>query len=463
MPEVKTLVERAVDHALQLRYEDISEEAKRIARWLVFDSIGTGLGGFQTPRGRKAVAYANAVMPGDVATLLGNGSRSTVEGAAFANGTMIKVLGMDDSHRSAGHIAAEVIPATLAVAESYRTPGRTVIEAIVAAYDLAVPLGLAVRKATRARGLDLKGTVGPIAAALAAGRCAGLERETLIQAVALAADMAGGTEQYVYESGKCDTKDLISGFAARNGVFAVQLAQGGFFGPAGAIDGEYGFLRAYGDGGGLDRFDDLGAGFAITSTAFKPHGGCRHTHQAVDAVQQLRAAHDFDPADIERVLVKTYRSALEPSFRTDPNPGSREVAGLSIRVATAVALTRGSAWPSDYGSWDDPEVRRLRQATDIEVDPEIESVYPNRNGGGVEITLRDGRRLEGSVPYAKGEPEFRMSEAELTSKFAALTGALLPAGRGEELFERCSNLERVGDIGILLGLASVAADRVAGD
>ena len=135
-----TLVHRLVDYALGLRYEEISEEAIRIAKWLVFDSIGTGLGGYQTERGRKALAYVNTIMPGDQATVLGNGSRSTTEGAAFANATMMKVLGMDDSHRGAGHIAAEVIPAVLATAEAYRTPGRTVIEAIVAAYDLAVRL-----------------------------------------------------------------------------------------------------------------------------------------------------------------------------------------------------------------------------------------------------------------------------------------------------------------------------------
>ena len=462
MSDGRLMVQRAVDHALQLRYQDISEEALRIAKWLVFDSLGTGLGGFQTPRGQKALAYANAMMPGDVATVLGNGSRSTAEGAAFANGTMIKVLGMDDSHRTAGHIAAEVIPAVLAVAESRHTSGRTVLEAIVAAYDIAVPLGLAIRKATRARDLDLKGTVGPIVAALAAGICAGLDRETLAEAVGLAADMTGGTEQYVYESGPCDTKDLISGFAARNGVFAVQLAEGGFFGPAGALDGEYGFLRAFGDGTGADAFDDLGTGFAITSTAFKPHGGCRHTHQAVDAVQQLLAANSVDPDAIERIQVRTYRSALEPSFRIDPNPGSREVAGLSIRVATAVALTQGSAWPSDYSHWDDPAVRRLRQVTDVEIDPEIERAHPNQNGGGVAVTLRDGSRLEGRVPYAKGEPEFRMSEAELTSKFEALTSELLPTGRGEELFARCLELERVGDLGTLLGLATVRAAAAGG-
>ncbi|MDE0099645.1 MAG: MmgE/PrpD family protein [Truepera sp.] len=450
MSDRSPLVQRLVDHALQLRYEDISEGAVRIAKWLVFDSIGTGLGGYQTLRGRKAVDYAAAMMPGDQATVLGGGHRSTVEGAAFANGTMIKVLGMDDSHRSAGHIAAEVVPAVLATAEAYQTSGRMVIEAIVAAYDLAVRLGKAVRTEQRRRGLDLKGTLGPIAAALAAGRCAGLERQILTHAVSMAADMASGTEQYVYESGDCDTKDLISGFAARNGVFAVQLAQSGFFGPSGALDGEYGFLRAFGDGAGTEVFDDLGEGFAITSTAFKPHGGCRHTHQSVDAVQQLLATGPLEPSEIERVVVRTYRSALEPFFRVDPDPGSREVASLSIRVATAVALSRGSTWPSDLAHWDDPEVRRLRRLVELEVDPEIESRYPDGNGARVEVQLKDGRRLEGSVPYAKGEPEFRMTEDELRVKFEALTSELLPPGCADELFTRCLNLESEPGVGPIL-------------
>ena len=465
MSDGPSMLERAVDHAQRLRYDDIGEEARRIAGWLVFDTIGTGLGGFQTERGRKAEAYAGSVMAGSAATLVGSGRRVTAEGAAFGNGTMMKVLGMDDSHRGAGHIAAEGIPAALAVAEERGTPGRTLIEAIVAAYDVAIPLGLAVRRNTRARGHDLKGVIGPIAAALAAGLCAGVDRATLLSAVGLAADMASGTEQYVYESGPCDTKDLISGVAARSGVVALQLAEAGFAGPAGAIDGPYGFLRAYGDGpdAGADALAGLGDGFAITSTAFKPHGGCRHTHQAVDAVQRLRAEHANDPAAIERVQIRTYRYALEPSFRVDPDPGARETAGLSIRVATAVALTQGSAWPSDYQHWDDPEVRRLRRATDVAIDPEVERDHPDRNGGTVELTLRDGTRLEGSVPYAKGEPEFRMTEEEMITKFDALTFELLPKGRGAELYERCTNLERVGDIGLLLRLASVGAEQVAGD
>lgn len=460
------LVERISNYSVNLRHETISAEAIKLAKWLLFDSLGTALGGYQTALGKKTVKFVTEVRPSIQttalgATIVGDGSGASLEDAAFANATLTKILGMDDSHRTASHIAAQVIPAVLATSELYKTSGRETIVAIVAAYDLAIRLGKVVNKAQRARGLDLKGTVGAIAAALAAGLCAKLDATTLSQALALAADMASGTEQYVYESGDCDTKDLVAGFAARSGVFAVQLAQSGFYGPRAALEGDYGFLRAFGDMTGSDAFDDLGETFAITLTAFKPHGGCRHTHQAVDAVQQILAKVAFHPADIEHIVVKTYRNALEPDFRIDPNPDSREVAGLSIRVATALALVRGSTWPSDFAYWDDPEVRRLRQITHIEIDPELEMVYPDKNGCRVEVTLTDGQTLQGHVDFAKGEPEFRMTEVELKDKFKALTKGLVAARDAEALFQTCIQLDTLTDIGRLLELTIVKKGMVA--
>jgi 2-methylcitrate dehydratase PrpD len=458
MADNQTLLERIAEYATGLRYEDILPEAIQIARWLVFDSIGTGLGGYQYDLGRKAARFAAEEMPGDQATLIGDGRRSTVDGAAFGNATMIKILGMDDSHRQASHIASQVIPASLALAEANHISGKQLIVAIVAAYDLAVRLGRAVRGAQRKRGLDVKGTVGSIAAAFAGGLCAGLDEERLVHAMALAADMSSGTEQYVYDRGKCDTKDLISGFAARNGVFATRLAASDFYGPRGGLDGEYGFFRAFGEGYDPAHFADLGDSFAITSTAFKPHGGCRHTHQAIDAVQAILHDRQVDPQEIERVTISTYKYATEPTFRVDADPPSRAVAGLSIRVATAIALVRGSAWPTDFEIWDSPDVRRLRHITDVEVDPEVESVYPARNGGRVTLRLRDGETVEGVVPYAKGEPEFRMSEEELKEKFDALSRDILPQHTRDEIFARCLALEEIDDVAYLMALTTAQPD-----
>jgi 2-methylcitrate dehydratase PrpD len=453
-----TLVQRFADYATNLAYSDIDPEAIRLARIIIFDSLGTGLAGFKDPLGQKASRFAAEHLPGDQATILATGRRSTMSGAAFANGTMIKILGMDDSHRSSSHIAAQVVPAALAVAEFYHLSGQDLIKNIVAAYDLAVRVGLVVRYAQRQRGLDMKGTIGTIAAALVAGLCAGLEAGQLAHAMSLAADMSAGTEQYVYDRGDCDTKDLIAGFSARNGVFAMELAQNGFYGPSGALEGEYGFFRAFGPNEWDPQlFSDLGQNFEIVTTAFKPHGGCRHTHQAVDAVQDLLTKAQPKPEDIEQVVVSTYQYALQPSFRSTADPGSRELAGLSIRVATAVALARHSAWPADYAYWDEPEIRRLRHLIEVQADPEIDPVYPAKNGCRVIVTLKDGQVLEGYTPYAKGEPELPMTEQELRTKFEVLTQDVLPVSRAAEIFDFCINLETTQDVAGLMALVRAGA------
>ncbi len=448
------LLEQITDYALSLQIEDIPPEALELAKTIVFDSIGTGLGGFQRGLGQKAVRYAKTMMPGEAASLLGAGDRVSLEGAAFANGVMVKILGMDDSHRSAGHIASQVVPVVLAVGEAYGARGEDMLVAIVAAYDFAVRVGRQVRPMQRARGLDLKGTLGAISSALAAARCAGCDRATTLNTVALAADLASGTEQYVYESGACDTKDLIAGFASRNAVFALRLAEAGFDGPSGALDGEYGFFQAFGDGFADDTFADLGRAFAILGTGFKPHGGCRHTHQAIDAAQAILQDGPLDTSQIESIQLATYEYATRPSFRVDPNPPSRDVAGLSIRVSTAVALSQGSAWRHDFAVWDAPETRRLRNLIDVRVDPEIEARYPELNGCRLRLHLADGEVRESYLPNMKGEPEFRMTDAEMRQKFSILTRELFPSERAARIYTACQELESLAHIGELTALCA---------
>jgi len=454
-------IEQIARHAATLQLEQIPEPARATARQLVFDTLGTAVGGYQTSLGRRAADFGAGRLAGDEACIIGSGLRASAEGAAFANAIMAKILGMDDSHRTAGHIAAAVVPAALAVADVAHTTGRELLAAIVAAYDAAIRLGGHVREEQRRRGLDLKGTIGPIAAALAAGRCAGLTADGIARAASLAVDMAAGTEQYVYEPDICETKDLIAGFAARSAVFAVRLAEAGFAGPRGAIEGPYGFLQAFGPGAesGAGLFDDLGKRFAITETAFKPHGGCRHTHQAVDAVQALLHEKSLDPEAVEAVTVRTYSYALAPHFRVDPDPPGRAAAGLSIRVATALALVRGSAWPSDFEDWDAPAVRRLRHRVAVEVDPEVEAAYPDRNGCTVEVRLADGQTWHASVAYARGEPEAPLSDADLRAKARALTSDLLPAELIDTLHERCARLEQLPNTKDLLALTAAPLQR----
>jgi 2-methylcitrate dehydratase PrpD len=96
----------------------------------------------------------------------------------------------------------------------------------------------------------------------------------------------------------------------------------------------------------------------------------------------------------------------------------------------------------------------LRHLTDIQVDPEIQATYPATNGCRVRVTLKDGRAHEGHTPYAKGEPELPMTAGEIKKKFEVLTRDVLPAGGADQIFQKCMNLEKEGDLSSLMVLVA---------
>jgi 2-methylcitrate dehydratase PrpD len=106
-------------------------------------------------------------------------------------------------------------------------------------------------------------------------------------------------------------------------------------------------------------------------------------------------------------------------------------------------------------------VRRLRHITDVEVAPEFDEVYPEQNGCEVIVTLQNGAQHAGRVAYAKGEPEFRMSEADLRAKFAALTARILRSEQAEALHRACMALDQAAGVEPLLRLTGVATPATA--
>ena len=447
----RSAVDIVAAHAAQLRFEDLGATAVLRARQVLLDTIGTTLGGYQTPLGRLTADYAAQRYPGEEATLVADGRGSTAEGAAWANGTMSKILGMDDSSRRASHVAAELVPVVLALGEQLQLDGRQMITALAAGYDVFDAMQPAVRNWQRERGLDHKSQVGSMASAVTAAVAMGLNQEQIGNALALAMDMASGTEQYVYDAGHCDTKDLLAGYGARNGIFAARLAEFGFRGPPGALDGPYGYFHAFGPGYDPAFLADLTPGAGLAGTGFKPHAGCRHVHACVDATQDLMSKNGgLDLDAIASIEVDSYLRAVTPDFRVNPDPATYGQAGFSLPVTVAVVLQRGSWYREDIETWDDPKTRQLRQLVKVGLAQDIEDA--GRNGCELRITTRDGGSYRGRVEYARGEPENMLTDEEFESKFRYLVADLLPEARIMALVETCARLEQLEDVGDLLRL-----------
>jgi 2-methylcitrate dehydratase PrpD len=362
---------------------------------------------------------------------------------------------MDDSHRAYGHVAAQVFPAALAAAEFKRRSGRDLMTAMAAGYEVYGRVGRQVRRTQLERGFDIKATVGTLGASVAAAVGLGLGADEVAHALAIGTSLSCGLETYVYDPANSHTKDLISGFGARNGMFAALMAEAGFRGARGAIEGANGFAQAFGDGFDFDRaVDGLGASFEIETAGFKPHAGCRHVHQGVDAAVEVRRQVAIDPARVTRIDVGTYAHAIEAPFRRTLEPAHSSAAGYSLPTAVAVGLIFGRFYQEDIARFDDPRVRALLPKTHLSVDDRIQSHYPDWNGCVVRVTLDDGRVVEGRVDHAKGEPENMLTDQEFEQKFRLTVGDVLPASRIDELVAAVGNLDTVTDVSTLVRLTA---------
>lgn len=450
----ETAVQTIARYAANLKFSDLDDLTITRARQVIYDTIGTMLGGYQTRLGKLAADYAAEMHPGDEASLVADGRRTTAQGAAWANGVMGKYLGMDDSHPTAGHVASELVPVVLALGEQLQLSGEQVIVALAAGYDVMDVIQPAVNNWQRERGFDHKGQAGTMASAVTAAVAMGLNEEQIGHALALSMDMACGTEQYVYDAGKCDTKDLLAGYAASNGIYAAKLAKFGFQGPPGALDGEYGYFHAFGPGYDPAFLDKLGKQFALANTGFKPHAGCRHVHACVDATQELLKTGKPALDAIESIEIDSYKNAITPEFRVNYEPETVGQAGFSLPVTVSIILTRGRWYREDIEAFDDPEASRLRSLVKVGLDEAIQADYPNRNGCEVRIKTRDGQQYKGRVENAKGDPQNMLTDDEFDQKFRYLVGDLLPEERVTALMDAVNQLEKLDDVGELVRLTN---------
>ena len=450
-----TAVSTIANYVAARRFDDLDELTGLRAQQVMLDFIGTMLGGYQTRLGKLAADYAAEMLGGDDAAIAGDGRRSSLEGAAWANAVMGKYLGMDDSHRTAGHVAAELVPVALAIGEQLHLSGRQVMTAMAVGYDVMDLVHPVVEAWQRERGLDHKGQAGTLASAVTAAAAMQLPAEKIAHALALAMDMACGTEQYVYDAGACDTKDLLAGYAARNGIYAAKLADFGFRGPPGALDGPYGYFHAFGPGYDPSYLDSLD-NRALARTGFKPHAGCRHVHACVDATHELLQSGQPDLSEITAIEVDTYLEAITPSFRVNYEPETVGQAGFSLPVTVAVVLTRGSWFKEDIETYNHPEARRLRHLVKVGLDEAIQAEHPKKNGCEVRIATSSGKQYQGRVEYAKGEPENMLTDKEFEDKFRYLAGGLLSERQIVQLVDSVRRLEQLDDINELVRLTAPA-------
>jgi 2-methylcitrate dehydratase len=340
-----------------------------------------------------------------------------------------------------GH-PSDQIPACLAVAESEGASGADLIAAIVIAYEIQMRLQDAA--SLNRRGWDQACYI-LVATAVAASRLMQLDVEQTTHAINLA--LNGHVPMRQVRSGTLsDWKGCSAANAARNAVFAAQLARAGMTGPSPIFEGKMGLFQQVTGPFDLDvdAFGNPANGdYAILRSLTKTFPTNGELHTAVWAALELRE-QIAEFAAIERIRIETSEFNLRVLADAEKwHPRTRETADHSLPYNVARALLDGDITLASYRpeAISAPEAAALMARTTVTEDPALTALFPHYLANRVHIDLATGETITSEVRTGPGGPDQPMTDTDFAAKFCKMAAPHLDAERQNGILAFVAGLE----------------------
>lgn len=458
MNETRTLA----DWAVGLKLQDVPPKVRDYAKRFILDNIGCQIAGAVLPWSKTYYDVMKATRSGSHATVAYFGDKMAPDDAAFLNSTFNHANETDDTHlKSPTHPGGIAVPAAQAMAEYAKAAGDKMLLAVIVAYEIQIRISWACSPYLIYRGHHPPVGVGPFGAAAAGAVLMGLDNECMLNALAIAGSHSAGLIEYTKTGGS--VKRIHSAIPTAAGVRAALFAKAGITGPHSILEGEKGFCKVFAVDYDLNRLTDgLGTLYHTLDNALKPYSCCHLIHAAFDTLDKLRDREPVDPDQVEQMLVYTNSEQILSHIGSIIEPEDILGAQFSLPFSMAMRLHHGgSGVNGGNGFWDYPKVD-VKDPVLVNTARKVKCLVPTGaewkavdKGAGIEVIMKDGRRLKEIVAYSKGLPENPMSATEVEEKFHSLVDPILPPGRALEIIEAVRDIENIKNINDLMRLLVV--------
>ena len=424
----------------------VPEKTLSVARSAFVDTVGCMLAGSVEPAAKIVQKLAATEAGNGSSRVLGTDLSVNAGWAALANGTAGHALDYDDMcFVSLAHPSAPLVSALLALGEKIGAPGKKLLEAYVIGFEIEGVLGRMMNPRHYQSGWHCTSTIGTLGSSAACARLLNLDAKATANCMAIAASSALGLK----ENFGTMTKPLHAGVAAQNSVMAALLAQNGFTASEKAIDGPQGLLIAMASEHqeGSKVFADLGRRWEILETGItvKLYPSCAATHPALDAVLDLRHENDLKPEQIENVEVHV--DSIVPTLLIYNQPQTGLEGKFSMPFCAAAALVDGQVGLDTFElRVHDPAIRELMTRVTMKANHELGKDAPALTQALINISCRDGRKMQRAAKGARGYPANPASEEELRNKFMTCAQRAISASAAEGLYQQICTLESIADI-----------------
>ena len=426
------------------------------ARKIFADTFGVILSGAGSEVAPALLDYARRQAGSRDAAILGTPLRSTASIAALVNGTFGHALDFDDGIVLAPvHPSSVVVSALLSAASGLS--GRQMLDAYAVGVEVAVKLAAAIGIDHYHRGWHGTGTIGVFGAVAALSHARKLDPDVTQIAFGIATSMCSGVQRNFGTM----TKPLHTGWAAHNGVIAVDLAQSGFSAATDALEAKSGFFQVYGtERSRPELLKGLGSPWAIDDPgmSLKRFACCYASHRPMVGLLTLRGELGLDAQNVDTVQCFLAPGSLRALIYPRPTTGLEGKFSLEYALAAGVLDGKYNLRSFSDDAVSRPAIQALLSKITVAEDPRCaagdphaETRGPSRRGF-VEVHARthDGRHAMQRIDPLPGSPDQPLSWNDIREKFmdCSSTTTLAP-GRAQQAFdllfdiESCDRIEKI--------------------
>lgn len=447
----QTLVQQLASWVESRSYDDLSDEAIKVLKLRLLDSIGVGIGALEGQPVKDIRKMTEDLGGAPLVTLLGGG-KSSPDYATFYNGAAIRYLDYNDSYLAKNetcHPSDNIAP-VLAATEYAGGSGKDFLLGLGIAYQVQARLSDVAP--VRDHGFDhtVQGSYGAAAGAAAALK---LDADKTANAIAIAG--TGYNSLRVTRTGALSHwKGLAYPNTAMGAMHATLLASYGITGPEEVFEGNKGFMDSIAGKFDIDwSKEDLNR---VTKTITKRYNAEIHSQSSIEGLLELKDAENIAADDIKEIRLYTFDVAFNIIGGGEEggkkNIQFKEEADHSLPYMLAVAYLDGQVMPEQYepARITSSDVQDLLQKVHVEPVQAYSDRFPAEMACRIELETKDGQVFEIEKNDYHGFNTHPADWDVLMEKYKGLTSKI-DADLADEIAATIKDIENV-DISVLTDL-----------
>lgn len=363
--------------------------------------------------------------------------------AALLNGIAGAVNAFDDTHSEATIHAGPPVGGALvalASAQDRSVRGDEFLTAYAWGLEIAVRLSkaLSVTPAQADIGWSQTGIAAPVGVAAACARLLKLDAQHTLWAMGIAASLACG----IRAAHGSMAMHLAPARAAAAGLEAALLAQQGFTGPEGGLDGKMGFFSLFSRKPAEEHlYAELGSRFELLDIMFKPYPCGIVIHGVVDACLALSWSDRLTAASVEELVLEVPEIAAQLAINAHPDNEFAAQVSLQHWAAAALLRRRAGIEEGTLAAILDPDIASVRAKCIVKPRHDLAN-----DAAIVSLRFNGDCTRSVTIQHCLGSLANPLEEPGVSFKFIGQAAPVLGAEQAASLLERCWQLADEMDV-----------------